>query len=836
MLLFQTHKKEEKKDPLFNIVPIKKQNVVGLELIPGWNASSSGDYGIDLGSKFFVKYGDAYISASPVVKIAKGGKVELTGLFCLSLPTGSLIVDYSKLAGVGITLKSNTGIGITYSKRLDEILTGNYHFEVSGLGGPAGDVYSIAKLFKALKAGGASISTWISGLKGIADFIYSIFKPIVESIGSFITEKPAPPSKETLDKLHNPSDSNPLTITECLSILQWEGCSKEDRTDAATMLSVLLMADLYNLGSGKDSKLSLSDWDKLMPILQKNREFFGSSLGEIEQVLDAIRLGAPSGAAFTPFSGGLVGNIANALLGSIFNVEEYTLVLPRLYKLLNLFDGVFSFRNTKNAEGFFGKIGGFFLDVINMPLQLASNLWSAVSPLQRKSDVRADKVKENIRSKLEWNEATLRKGGEKITEQERIQLYSNLIYLTNMLPLLATSGDSQLEELAERITKHITGDKKNSTFYSVLMARMTRAEIGTEKEKGSLMWKLANAKTDKEKQDAIDKLNSAFTSLNNIYLRLQSIGYEGLDKSLAIELAREKMFIRRHLEYLNKIRKKMKLEDQIPDWKEVGNTLKNFYNDLQSGKAAEMWKKVANIFKSGNFYSSTLTKEEEEAMTYVMSLAAYAEKYSVLGDLLESWSGKQDQNLAKQAFNSLIKLIESEAKEGNFEHLFYLQAFDKLFPNIVKNYEGSEVLEDAIEKYVKDMTVSAGDLKSQDARQLFFNGFYLSLNLIYGLCQFTNFSAIDNKTLKEWATEKLPDALRTLYEVIKSSKDAGNSSDYDAACSLLYNATMVAQPIANRYGVNIFSGFSGSELTMLRNEIGYWIAAKTKSLQEQSKK
>lgn len=649
------------------------------------------------------------------------------------------------------------GVSAYYGQLTDNKIT----FESSG--GPLGNILAGVRAQQHLATGHSFFSmpfTRVFGaIKAVADFGYSAVKRGIEAIWPDIRDGQEQPGAETLKRARDGNAAD-LEITECLKVMLYKKGDIDDRKKAGVLLEAMLVSDMQKLASGS-AKLSLSDWDNLMPILEKGRMteengkpvYLISSNGwaNIRYGLDVLRmnLGGEETFKFIKNMAG-AGGVASLLGGTMANylsVDEYSIGKP-----LNLrwhgwnlpmtiidtvggwFEGMFDFRRTREEGGFFGKLLGFAEDLGNVVISPVSKAIGSVLPIYRRSEGRATEAAENARSALAECERLAAKTI--LAPEEAVKLNSDATYLNAMLPVLRRAGE---DGLADRIAGHFS-EPKNELLYEVLSCEMTRREANLLNQNLEGKWvKDAGTRAAMEQRLALKRLQLV---QSYSYLKLKS--EEIKQKQVEARAKGGKYFeSREEAAILVSVDKEIVAIEKDcrsgkhPDLMAQGKDFDRILGSLQQGKQmGEDWSVVAGLLRRGE---RAPTREEAEAAARFSTVINYANAYETVRVELDRWAARQDQG-----------------------------AVDEVF----------EKAEDRASDLMDELDKDAGDLKNNDEREKY------AQNVSHALGAMNNLNLIGfvfgraSKEAQGWPSDEIPKAMETLYGIKgKLDEERGDGED-----------------------------------------------------------
>ena len=669
--------------------------------------------------------------------------------------------------------------------------------------GPLGDLYSIAGLF-------AGVESPLNAIFGAVDFVSDLLYSIFSGVKDIIWPS-KPPDEKALSHVRDGSAS----IGECVQVLRYERGEKDDRALSGSQLELLLLEDISGAIFGKKSKLTLDDWDNLLPILEKNSRFITSTnLAQIKQHVDVWRMIAigeikPLGELLTdkilPVAGTLFGvdqqkvkdtfTLTELEFGKPLNLRWHGWNVPATIgdTILGWFEGLWEFRQTKEADSFLGAIWGGIKDVVNGAISIPGKIIGTFLLIYKKSDRRKKQVEENIENAIEENERLIPRIrlGEKLSDKdmERVKkVYSNMLYLSQMLPFLKQSS---LHEPEGMVQEH---RKAHGMFYELLYARAmhievdaTVADLESGKYKGEKMEKLRNAVKSSLKQ-AMIRLAQSYAYVEREMADINSF------KKLPEHLKREANLQKLSTEELfaeiegKKLDKDEKTDvDESWAWGRHLEDISAIVKDLKNGSEyAGYWRTAQEVLLSADLSKDEkdwgMTDEQQKAMEKISDLFYYANIYPVLRNYLASWAEKQPSKDALQLAEKLVTSANnyrSKREDDSFKRsLDWLAAVGTLFPASGRQKKIGSVVEQALEKQLKTMTKDAEDMKPGEKKSFISDLNFVALTF-YKLQDAGAFSG----DFSESFAQSLMDAAEKLYEIYKGAK---TSDLTDASKPLLF--------------------------------------------------
>jgi len=815
-------KEEERFQPVSHLsyivpVPVEQPKFFKprISLTSAYNAEEGFSGGASVPLEFSKK--EASLVFAPSYQLGSGRKPLGAGNLSLSsslaVRDGRLGVEYGLLSGWSLSLAGRHGIGLYYGRYCDGLLFSKPSAKLYTQYGPVGDIFDTTRLIADARKGNLGFGI-IFNLRALAELGYSAVKSGIDAIWPKITTK-APDEKTIAAVREGKAD-----IFECLRVLAHPPSGDALRRRAGERLEELLISDLDNSLHGKESVLSLSDYDRLMPILQKNHQFL-SSVGwaQIRQDVDLLRMSSGGAETFkfvkNLSSGGWAGKLAAGALNSFLSIEEMGFGKPLdlrwhgwnlPYTIADTaagwFEGALSFRNTSEGKGLFGKIFGFLEDVAGDVFRIGSRIIGTVSPVYRKSDARADEARENISSAIRENEALL--SGKELSPDEKKAVYSNMLYLSRMLQVLSQENERRL---TEKISQHLSSHK---LFYELLSCEMTRAEALqaiSDLESGKY------SPEEPRRQEVRERLQDALSRLLESYLFLSVCRNDGAFSGLRkneMESIRElfKSVGKKHEKEVSAGTPLTLIDfpppDQAASWNDELSEAEGLLGSLSDKSMDRYWQVVVSILKKEP--TESLSGEEDEAVGKIFSLARFAGKYPVLQGYVAQWAkgkGKVEELMPLVA-TKLSERVDVMDYAGVNWQLDWLTVLERLFPSDVLRQEANPALKKSLASAFEKLEVSADEMKDDEQRLKFISDLDFGIRLASGLGGIAAArQAYENEMKKGEAA--LRKSAKALYELSRSS-DTEISAEAKAKLRILYNM----------YGEKIFALLSEKQADAVR--------------------
>ena len=660
--------------------------------------------------------------------------------------------------------------------------------DISSQGG-ASDPYGLWKFANSLKAGTTDIGTDLGAVKAVVDGGYSIVKRAIEALWPDIKlGGGVPPTKKALESVRNGtalqdgSDGKKAAVERedgvkyCMSVLQYEKGEKEDRQKAAVILSELFREDMAAMKGG-GNKFNFADWDRVMEAVGKNKEFFASeTIGSMQGGLDQWKCYAAGGKKTLGFlqnamNGGGIGGGTAALAASIFSADELSVGLPldmrwhgwnvpwtAIDTAIHWFDDIGSFKNTRENHGFFGKVLGFFEDVVHDVLSVPSKIIGSVSPVYRRGDAWAKDAAENVGKAIDENGQIIAKltAWGKYDVGDLKKLCSNLAYLGEMLPAVAGND----EKLAGRLRSHLGKNELLYTIFSSKVARMEMdgaiAEFEGGKHKGTAI------------EDNIVKFIDQIASrLSDSYVYLRLVDQKGLGRELASEVRYERSAVRGKIEEIaKKYTGYAPLLDQQEDAYQVAKA-------IQNGGLDSDWKAVSQSIGSG---IAPTDKSRKDALARLNKAMGYANGYRTVGQLAESWA-LANKEIVRDAMGGFAEKIAPQIEnadgktdlavlQGNFG---FLCSMRNTLGRAAGETGENEAICKAMDKLQKKLDVDYDDLKTAEQKQKFMAGLNTYALVFNYLKSMDKNGMAGASHIKDWQ-EQASKAAKTLYGLTKEAE------------------------------------------------------------------
>ncbi|MFA6490029.1 MAG: hypothetical protein WCT52_05115 [Candidatus Micrarchaeia archaeon] len=781
MFVFQAYNKPQRYG--VEMVAKREDNRLHPSIEGGTEASTSG-------LRFYVIPGLNYKKTGAGVRLdfSKGEKPGVSPWISTYNKYGSASFGLSQNAfsvsggRLGVTL--NSGIGLYYDY-FGKLADGK--LELISQGGGAGDSYGMYNFVKALKTGAGEFNTYLAGAKAIVDGGYSIFKRGIEAIWPDIKlGGDRPPTKEALQHVRDGTASQdgsdgqkPVVdrgngVKYCVSVLQYEHGEHEDRRKAAIMLTKLFATDLLAISTG-GNKFNLADWERVMEAVDKNKGFFASeTVGAMRQMQDEARLSSSGMKTFgflenAMKSGGVGGGVASLFAG-LFSADELSVGVPlgagRIIRPWEFFEDIGSFKNTNENKGFFGKVIGFFEDVVHDVLSVPAKIVEAISPVYRRSDAWAQDARNNVEGAITENERLLSKltSWGKIEKEDLKALNTNLTYLGSMLA--AVSGSD--EKLAGRLREHLGKNELTYTIFTSKVARMEMDDAVAELEGGKYKG------TPIEGQLA-EFINQSAIRLSDSFVYLRLFDQKGISKELAAELRYERLAIKKEIETI---------AGQYPGYQPLLAMQENAYKIAKSFREGGFnadWEAVARLIKNNGTPDG---KSQQEAFGKFSEAVSYAGTYSTVRQEFEAWSldGKNKEGIRNAmedlAGNIATKIENADGKTDPAalqEDIGMLSTMGSIFRRSAGEFEGNEKIVSAMERLAKNLDVDYDELENDAQKQKFVSSLDVYTIAFYGLKGINN-GMVEAGSLEDWQAI-VPDAAKTLYGITKESeKGKGDAS------------------------------------------------------------
>lgn len=666
------------------------------------------------------------------------------------------------------------GVSAFYGAQTDNQVV----FESSG--GPLGNILAAARAQQHMSAGEPFFSMpftrAFAALKAAADFGYSAVKRGIEAFWPSIIEGQEQPGAETLKNVRD-GNAKGLGIAECLAVMRYEKGDIGDRRKAGALLEDMLLSDLGKLASGGDAKLGLSDYDRLLPILEKSRCAEGeggrpthlissSGWAAIRYGVDVLRMGLGSEETFKfvknmAGAGGLA-SLLGGTMANFLSVDEYSVGKP-----LNLrwhgwnipmtifdtvggwFEGIFDFKRTGEESGIL-KALGFLEDVGSMLLSPIARAIGSVLPVYRRSEGRAAEAVENAKKALEGCEELAAKTI--LAPAEMVRLNSDAAYLNAMLPVLRKAGE---DKLADRIAKHFS-EPKNELLHELVSCEMTRREAASLKADLDGEWVKDSGTLEMMEASLAQKRRELVQAYS--YLRLKASEIKA--KQMEAQPKGEKYFASKEEAALlksvndeiaaieNDCRKGRhpKLLAQSRDFDRVLGSLQ------EGGQMGADWKVVSDLLKRGEPAS---TQEEADAVLRFSTLLSYSRAYETVGAEFAKWAAAQEQ--------------------GELEELF-VQVEERCI--------------NAMDELDKD----ADELETAKEYEEYANSVGRAISAMGDLGVFGQVFGISSKKVQGWIADEVPSAMETLYGVkgkLDEEKGGGEESRKNAVARMGIEGAMV---------------------------------------------
>lgn len=749
-----------------------------------------------LGLRFFVVPGISYRQTSAGLRLdwSKGEKPSVSPWISTYSKYGSLSWGLAQNAfsvsggRLGATL--NSGIGLYYDY-FGKLADGK--LELVSQGGGAGDTYGMYSFVKSLKEGTSTFNTYLAGAKAAVDGGYSLIKRGIEAIWPDIKlGSERAPTKEALESVRNGtasqdgSDGQKAVVDRkdgvkyCVSVLQYENGEPEDRRKAAIMLAKLFAADLIAISNGQN-KFNLADMERVMEAVDNNRGFFASETsGMMKSMLDEARLRACGVKTFgflenAMKNGGVGGGVASLFAG-LFSADELSVGKPLDLKwhgfnlpwtvidtALGWFDDIGSFKNTKENKGFFGKIFGFFEDVVHDVLSVPAKIIGSISPVYRRSDAWAQDARDNVASAISENERLLAKLGSwgKIEKEDLKALNSNLTYLGSMLSSVSGSDG----KLAGRLREHLG---KNELPYAIFTSKIARMEMDGA---------IAEFENGKYKGTPIEGqlaefINQSAIRLSDSFVYLRLADQKGLSKELSAELRYERASIKRGIE---------SVAGRYEGYKTLLAMQEDAYRiakSLREGGFDSDWAAVSQPIKSGESPKSGAQKEAFAKFTDAIN---YANTYSTVRQEFEAWSlrGANREGI-RDAMGGLAESMASviENKDGKANPaelqsgLSLLAAMGAVFRRAAGGFEENKMVRDAMDSLAESLDVDYDELEAEGRKRKFVADLDLYTTAFDSLKRLGN-GMVDEGRFESWQ-RIVPDAAKALYGLVKETEKGGS--------------------------------------------------------------
>ncbi len=723
-------------------------------------------------------------------------------------------------SSVGITL--NNGLSAFYRFQRD----GGIEITPTGERN-AGGAYAIWDFQDKLHAGESpGITGYLGVFKAGLNAIYSIGTRIGEIFSHRVEEAAEPPTSEVLRKVRKGEGS----IPECLQVLQYKGKENateeenkqalDDRQKAGITLETLLLVDkhdrynrlqpceLTKLAAGKDSYFDLAEWEKLVPILEKNREAVGTDgktvallssdgFADIKGRVDEIRMAASGKETFkfiknAQQSGGFVGGLMtgiSAITGNLLNVEQisfgpplklrwhgWNIPMTLIHTAIGCFEDIGQFKNTREADSGFlglGKAFGFVKDIVGDALSIPANIIGAVFPFYMRSDARMEDAKENVRNALGENRNIMAR---KRNDADDKKLYSNLLYLNAMLPVLMQTGE---EGLGRKVMDHI---KNKETEYELLSCKMLRVEA--EKIAGDL----ASRKYDRNqgaRQDAESLLVQRLYQLSESYAYISQvddtklatrISQEKMAVGMLFAAARENLYVREFVSG-NSTPENAEYVDPCTRNEKLVILAKKFTD----GEMTAEWKGIVGAVNEGKNYADLSDVQRQ----LLQDLSVYQRQYGSMQIYLSDWAAKQDRVavssaialLAGRCAKNIDKMNAGKAKEQDANavtlDMIMLNSITMLYPSQDRRDE-YESLENALDGMTKKIAVKTDDLKKSNDRLAFIKNLAMCSTFIERAVGM-DMPLVSKDNFNGWKKNYLSESFKTLYE-LKNEVDKSQKS------------------------------------------------------------
>ena len=661
--------------------------------------------------------------------------------------------------------------------------------DISSQGG-ASDPYGVWKFANSLKAGTLDIGTDLGFAKAVVDGGYSLVKRAIEAFWPDIKlGGDVPPSKKALESVRNGtalqdgSGGKKVDLEEgvkyCMSVLQYEKGDEEDRHKAAVILFELFSADMAAAGSG-GNKFNIADWDRVMEAVGKNRKFFASeTIGSMQGELDKWKCYAAGGKKTLGFlqnamNGGGIGGSTAALAASIFSADELSVGLPLDMKwhgwnvpwtaidtAIHWFDDIGSFKNTRENHGFFGKILGFFEDVVHDVLSVPSKIIGSISPVYRRGDAWAKDAAENVWNAIDENEQIIAKltAWGKYDEGDMKRLCTNLAYLGGMLPVVSESDG----KLAGRLREHLG---KNELLYTIFSSKVARIEMDDA---------IADYEGGKYKGTAVEGNLVGFISqtarrISDSYVYLRLVDQKGLGRELASEVRYERASTKLAIETIAK---------KYPGCAPLLDQQENAYRiakGIRNGGLDTDWKAVSQSIRSGTVPAD---KGRRDALNDLYNTMECATGYRTVWQELGSWALRNRESI-RDAMGGFAEKIASQIEnaDGKTDPDSLQKNFAQLcrMRNALGRAAGetgeNEAICKAMDNLKKKLDVEYGDLKTAAQKQKFLDDLG-SYSMVFGYLknalERNENGMADASRIKEWQ-EQASKAAKTLYGLTQEAE------------------------------------------------------------------
>ncbi|MCX8195118.1 MAG: hypothetical protein N3G22_03380, partial [Candidatus Micrarchaeota archaeon] len=567
-------------------------------------------------------------------------------------------------------------------------------------------------------------------------------------------------------------------IEECLQVMAYSGAENELRFRAGLQLEALLRADIQKLLQGQDSFYSLSDWERLLPILQRNSKFIScEGMALLKSAVDSIRMTMYGQQTFKFIKNisqsGTLGSFVGGALANYLSVEEMSFGLPLGIRshgwnlpmtvvdtVAGWFEGIGRFEKTKESNGFFGKMFGFLQDVVGDVLSVPSKMISSISPIYRRSDARNKEAFQNVREAISLSERLL-SSNSPISSEDAKTLYSNLTYLHQIRPVLEQNGE---KELADRIKKHFS---KYEIFYELLSSTFSRTEITAI---------LADIKAGKyrsgaEKEKVEGLLSYKLAQLVESYVYLMSLDPKNVKEKIRGPVETEK---NRIANIFVQIEGEANLSSNVKSYINESNRLLDVIGKLRGQQFSSDWKTVLAIANEESDFSK-LSEESSSALKSVGEVLFFSQRYATIKGYLSEWLEKQDKKEVSSAITKLSERLAggvAEVVDGKKEleklsaDFYLLSTITFIFPEVAAKHKPPESVQKSIEKLYKELDVGLGDLKTEEKKAAFFDNFTIFSRLL--IMAWGTPTILPQDKLQEWLSGKLPKATKTLFDLTKS--------------------------------------------------------------------